>query len=307
LFLNQEQLENITSNPLTLVSAPAGFGKTTLITQWITSKKPPLQVAWIQLDENDNDPVRFWDYFIEAMQGRQSSVGQVAAAMLHAPLPLPIEAILTPLINDLSTISEDMILVLDDFQTIKSEPIHTGVTFLLDHLPPRLHLVIATRVDPPLPLPRFRGRGSMLEIGADDLRFTVEEAAGLLNNILKVDLKAGDINALTVRTEGWAVGLMMAALSIGKGKDVTQFVANFTGSQRYIMDYLIEEVLGRQSDEVQGFFLRTSVLERLTGPLCDFVAGLEGSQEMLENLERSNLFLIPLDESRQVGSEDPGG
>jgi LuxR family maltose regulon positive regulatory protein len=294
-----ERLQAGLSCNLVLVSAPAGFGKTTILSEWTRCSQPQIRAAWVSLDEGENDPVRFWDYFVAALETLQPAIGERALALLHSPQPLPVESVLMTLINDIVTIPGDFIVVLDDYHFIKAQNIHTGITFLLDHLPPRLHLVIATRADPPLPLAHFRGRGTMLEIGADDLRFTLDEAVSLLKELKGSELSTEDVSALNARTEGWVVGLKMAALSMGRQKDIPRFIAAFTGSQRYIMDYLIEEVLQQQSKDIQDFLLKTSVLERLTGSLCDAVTGRTDSQDMLLNLERANLFIVPLDESRK--------
>jgi LuxR family maltose regulon positive regulatory protein len=294
-----ERLQESLRYNFLLVSAPAGFGKTTLLCEWLRQEKPHIPVAWISLDEGENDPVRFWDYFISALKTLQSGIGETALSLLHSPQPPPIESTLTTLINDITPIPEDFILVLDDYHFIKSQPVHTGITYLLEHLPPRMHLVITTRKDPPLPLAHFRGRGTMLEIRADDLRFTVEEAANLLRELNAPALSVKDTEALNAKTEGWVVGLKMAALSIRGKKDTTEFITSFTGSQRYVMDYLIEEVLKKQPDEIQDFLIKTSVLERLSAPLCDAVTASIGSQEKLTNLELENMFIVPLDESRQ--------
>jgi LuxR family transcriptional regulator, maltose regulon positive regulatory protein len=294
-----QQLQAGLSCNLVLVSAPAGFGKTTLLGEWTRCQQPPVPVAWVSLDEGDNDPVRFWDYFIAALEILRPGVGEKSLAWLHSPQPLPVESVLMTLINDIATVPGDFILVLDDYQFIKAPPVHAGIAFLLDHLPSRMHLVIATRADPPLPLAHFRGRGTLLEIDADDLRFTLDEAVSLLKEMKGPELSPEDVGALNARTEGWAVGLKMAALSLRRQRDVSGFIAAFTGSQRYIMDYLIEEVLRQQPGEVQDFLLQTSVLERLTAPLCDAVTGRTDSRAMLINLERANLFIVPLDESRE--------
>lgn len=294
-----ERLQGALSCSLTLISAPAGFGKTTLVSEWARQSRGQSHIAWVSLDEGDNDPVRFWDYFITALKTLQPATGETASALLHAPQSYPTESVLTALINDLSATPDDFIVILDDYHLIKAGPIHAGMTFLLDHLPPKMHLVIATRVDPSLPLAHFRGRGTMLEIGADDLRFTLDEATDLLNKREGLNITTEDVSALNTRTEGWAVGLKMAALSMRGRKDISGFLTSFTGSQRYIMDYLVEEVLRQQSPEVQDFLLKTSALERLTAPLCDSVTGHSSSREMLVKLEQANLFLIPLDESRQ--------
>jgi LuxR family maltose regulon positive regulatory protein len=284
---------------LILVSAPAGFGKTTLLSEWTRQSKPPVPTAWLSLEEADDEPRRFWNYFIAALRTLQSVIGETSLALLGSARPLPIQAALTPLINEIAGIERDSLLILDDYHFIQSEPIHSGVNFLLEHLPPRLHLVIATRADPPLPIAHFRGKGMILEIGADDLRFTAEEANALLTGLGAPALSSGDIEALNTRAEGWAVGLKMAILSMRGEKDIPGFISGFTGTHRYIMDYLLEEVLQRQSPEVRDFLLKTSVLERLNGPLCDAVTGRQDGQETLISLEKANLFLVPLDDSRQ--------
>jgi LuxR family maltose regulon positive regulatory protein len=294
-----QRLQVAFNNNLVLISAPAGFGKTTLLIEWIHQNNPHIPAAWLSLDEGDNDPVRFWEYLVAALRTLQPGIGETAISLLSSTHPPPLESTLTTLINDIATIPEDFVLALDDCHFIKSQPIHTGITYLLEHLPPRMHLVIATRKDPPLPLAHFRGRSSMLEIRADDLRFTIEETASLLKALNAPALSNEDVEVLNTRAEGWAVGLKMAVLSLRVEKDIPGFIASFTGSQRYIMDYLIEEVLKKQPDEVQDFLLKTSILERLTAPLCDAVTGRNDGLEKLANLERDNLFIVPLDESRQ--------
>ncbi len=295
-----ERLQAALNHGLVLVSAPAGFGKTTLVSQWARQNKDLVPTAWISLDAGDSDPVRFWDYFISALKTLQPATGETALGLLHAPQSYSVEAVLTSLINDLADFQRDFAIVVDDYHVITSEPVHTGIAFILDHLPPNMHLVIATRVDPALPIARFRGRGTMLELGADDLRFTVEEATALLSQTLGAVLSAEHVRALDDRTEGWPVGLKLAALSIRGQKDVSGFIASFTGSQRYIMDYLMEEVLKQQSDTMRGFLLQSSVLERLTAPLCDYVTGLSTSGDLMTKLEASfSGFIVPLDESRQ--------
>jgi len=294
-----ERLETCLNYSMLLISAPAGFGKTTLLSEWIRSSQPPTPTAWLSLEEADNDPRRFWEYFIAALRTLQPDIGGTALELLHAGQPMPVEFMLTPLINDLAGIEQDSLMILDDYHFIQSEPVHSGINFLLEHLPPRMHLVIATRADPPLPLVHFRGKGMMLEIGADDLRFTFEEAFSLLKELKAPALSTENVKALNDKAEGWVVGLKMAMLSMRGEKDLPGFIAGFTGTQRYIMDYLIEEVLQRQSPEVRDFLLKTSVLERLNGPLCDAVTGHHDGQDMLISLEKANLFLVPLDESRQ--------
>ncbi len=292
-----QRLQGILNNRLTLVSAPAGFGKTTLLSQWIQDNKFP--TTWLSLEGAENDPVRFWGYCIGALQKISPATGEKALSLLHSSPPIPIESTLNVLLNDITSIPEDFVLVLDDYYFIHSEAVHQGLTYFIEHLPPVMHLVIITRVDPPLPLARFRGKGSMLEIGTDDLRFNNSEAAGLFASLMGQALAAQDLEAINIRAEGWVVGLKMAALSLGKQKDIKISIAAFTGSQRYIMEYLVEEVLGYQSQDVRDFLLKTSVLTRMCGPLCDAVTQGTGGRERLLNLEKANLFLIPLDELRE--------
>jgi len=289
---------------LILISAPAGFGKTTLLSEWSRQSRPNIQTAWVSLDEGDNDPIRFWDYFIAALQTLQPAVGENALTLLHTTQTFPgqippIESVLTVLINDLANIRGEFVVALDDYHLIEAQQIHDGITFLLDHLPPQMHLVIATRADPSLPLAHFRGKGMMLEIGADDLRFTLDETVSFFQEMKALGLSTDDVCALNTRTEGWVVGLKMAALSMQRQPDIPEFLTSFTGSQRYVMDYLMEEVLQQQTKEVQEFLLQTSVLNRLTAPLCDAVTERKGSQDILRNLERGHLFIVPLDDSRQ--------
>ena len=284
---------------LILISAPAGFGKTTLLSEWVHDSKPVISTAWVSLDEGDNDPVRFWDYFITALQTLQPDCGEKILPILHSSPQPSFEPILTTLINDLSAIVGDFIVVLDDYHLIDSQQIHDGITYLLEHIPSQMHLVLATRADPPLHLAHLRGRGTLMAIGADDLRFTLEDAASLLKELKIPELSSEDIAALNERTEGWAVGLKMAALSMGGQKDISGFITAFTGSHRYVMDYLMEEVLQKQTPEFREFLCKTSILKRLSARLCDTVTGREGSQAILLELERGHLFIVPLDESRQ--------
>jgi LuxR family maltose regulon positive regulatory protein len=284
---------------LTLVSAPAGFGKTTLLSEWAASCGRP--VVWLSLDKGDNDPACFWAYSIAALQTVRADMGETALAMLRSSQPPPIEAILTALINEMAERPEALALILDDYHVIEAEPIHDGLTFLLDHLPPQMHLVIASRADPPLPLSRLRGRSHLTELRTADLRFTPDEAASFLNQVMGLSPSAEDVAALEARTEGWIVGLQMAALSM-RGREaehIAGFIATLTGSHRYILDYLTDEVLLRQPEDVQTFLLQTSILDRLTGPLCDAVTDQDNSQEMLEQLEAVNLFIVPLDDERR--------
>jgi LuxR family transcriptional regulator, maltose regulon positive regulatory protein len=285
---------------LTLISASAGFGKTTLVSEWAAgcSERP---VAWLSLDEGDNDITRFLTYFVAALQTIVANSGTGVLSALQSPQPPSSESILTALLNEISTISDNPILVLDDYHLVESKQVDQAVAFLIEHLPPQMHLVIATREDPHLPLARLRARSHLTELRAADLRFTPAEAAEFLNQVMGLNLSAEDIAALETRTEGWIAGLQLAAISMQGHQDATSFIKSFTGSHHFVMDYLMEEVLGQQSENVQAFLLRTSILDRLCGPLCDAVL-LDfpaSGQETLEYLERANLFLVPLDNERR--------
>lgn len=293
----------------TLVSAPAGWGKTTLLSAWhaeLSDSGYPF--AWVSLDAGDNDPVRFWSYILLALNTLHCGASDAALTLLRSPQPPPMEPVLTSVLNAFTTLSKDAVLVLDDYHIIETQPIHRAMTYLLEHLPPRLHLVISTRIDPPLPLARLRVRGVMTEVRAIDLRFTSEEAAAFLTEAMGLPLSAEQVSALEVRTEGWIAGLQFAALSAqGRpAEHLDQFIEAFTGSNRYVVEYLAEEVLAQQTGETQTFLLRTAVLDRMCAPLCDAVLneeheGADYGQSLdasmhLERLERANLFLISLDE-----------
>jgi len=295
---------------LTLISASAGFGKTTLVSEWIASCGKP--VAWLSLDEGDNDSTRFLTYLIAALQTIMANIGEGVLGVLQSPQPPPIESILTALINEIAAIPDNpstlplvagqrFIFVLDDYHVIDSKPVDEALTFLLEHLPPQMHLVIASREDPPLPLARLRVRNQLTELRAADLRFTPSEAANFLNQVMGLNLSAEDIAPLEARTEGWIAGLQLAALSMQGHQDAASFIKSFTGSHHFVLDYLIEEVLQRQSESVQTFLLVTSILDRLCGPLCDSVLGSPSAsgQETLEYLEHANLFIVPLDSERR--------
>src|SRR6266700_5302529 len=287
---------------LTLVSAPAGFGKTTLLADWLAAVAVDGRtVTWLSLDQSDNHPASFWTYLIAALQTADPNIGGSAISLLQSPQPPPIEAVLTLLLNELGGMSTDLVLVLDDYHVIDARDIHDGMVFLLDHLPPRLHLVIASRADPPLPLARLRARGELVEIRAAALRFTPDEAAVYLNQGMGLDLTAHDIAVLEDRTEGWIAALQLAALSIKGREDTASFIAGFSGDDRYIVDYLVEEVLKRQPDRIRQFLLQSSVLDRLSGMLCDAVTGQDSGlgNGMLDALERANLFVVPLDDRRR--------
>lgn len=306
-----ERLNAGLGRKLVLVSAPAGFGKTTLLSAWTASCGHP--AAWLLLDERDNDPARFLAYLVAALRAAGVEIEESAVGDVNSPAA--IEAFLTVLINQINAVSEHFVLVLDDYHLITAQPVHDALTFLLDHLPDQMHLVIATRADPPLPVARLRGRGQLTELRLVDLRFTHEEAAAFLNQAMGLALSAQDVAALASCTEGWIAGLQMAALSLQGRDDVSRFIAGFAGSNRYILDYFLAEVLRRESEHVQGFLLRTSILERLCAPLCDAI--LQGgepadqrigpamdalpadSRTVLEYLERANLFIVPIDDRRE--------
>jgi ATP-dependent transcriptional regulator len=277
-----------------LISGPAGFGKTTLLSEFVAEFQQP--VAWVSLDEADNDPIRFWTYLIAACQSMRREIGQTALALLQTPQPFADDRIPTILINDIDRSDSDLVLVLDDYHTVQNQTIHSAIFFLLDHLPDNLHIVISTRVDPPWPLARWRARNQLVEIRAADLRFTAEETTIFLNQVMGLNLSAEDVSALEARTEGWIASLQLAALSMRGRADVTGFIKAFTGSHVYVAEYLIEEVLEHQAQDVKTFLLQTSILERLDSRLCDAVSERPDSQTMLRNLYQANLFLLPLDD-----------
>ena len=292
-----ERLNQGLHTRLTLLSAPAGFGKSTLIAAW--AKDAGVPVGWVSLDEGDNDPARFAAYFIGALQRVWPGFGASATALLAAAQPPPLEALLTGLLNEIAALPQAFVLVLDDFHLITDRQIHEAVTFILDHQPGQMHLFIASRADPPSPLARWRARGEMTELRARDLRFTTAEAAVFLNGVMRLGLSADEVDALETRTEGWIAGLQMAALSMQGREDRAEFIRAFAGGHRFIFDYLIEEVLAQQPADVQTFLLKTSLLERMTPSLCDAVSGRADSQTLLTQLEQANLFLLPLDDRRQ--------
>ena len=337
-----ERLNANLDRKLTIVSAPAGFGKTTLLCEWVrywdTSHAvrtgwhaAPEDVAWLSLDRSDNDPTSFWTYVIAALQTMpgwaKGGVGEASLPMLRSPQPPSIEVVLTALINEIDQVMHQdqtsphtHVLVLDDLHLIEEAQIHEGLTFLVSHMPPQLHLAISSRTDPPWPLARWRVRRELIEVRTADLRFTAKEAAAFLNEAMRLDLPAEQVIALEQRTEGWIAGLQMAAISM-RGRRQAQglhamsgFIQAFTGSHRFILDYLMEEVLSQQPSAIQGFLLKTSILDRLTAPLCDALLEVGGqawdsdtdphhppasSGQMLEEVEAANLFLIPLDDERR--------
>jgi LuxR family transcriptional regulator, maltose regulon positive regulatory protein len=292
-----ERLNDGLHRKLILVSAPAGFGKSTLLSEWAATL--PRSAAWLSLDDGDNDPARFLAYLVAALRTITPNMGEGVLGALQSPQPPPAESILTALLNEMAAVAEDSVLVLDDYHLIDARAVDDALTFLLEHLPPRVHLVMATREDPPLPIARLRARGQMGELRAADLRFTPDEAAGFLGGVMGLELSREEIAALEERTEGWIAGLQLAALSMRGREDVGGFIRAFAGDNRYVLDYLAEEVLGRQPERIRSFLLETSVLERLSGPLCDAVTGQEDGGEMLEALERGNFFVVPLDDRRR--------
>ena len=299
----RERLHQGLAAKLMLVSAPAGFGKTTLLVDWMAavseSSETGVATAWLSLDTGDNDPATYWTYVIAALRTVAPDIGTAALGLLQEPHPPPFQVVLTSLLNDLGAADVDLVLLLDDYHVIDSLEVQAGMSFLLDHLPPRLHVVIASRADPPLPLPRMRARGDLVEVRAADLRFTPDEAAAYLNDAMGLELTPEDVTALEGRTEGWIAALQLAALSMAGRDDVGTFIAGFAGDDRYVVDYLVEEVLQRQPEAVQTFLLQTAVLDRMNGSLCDAVTGQDGGRAMLESLDRDNLFLVPLDDRRQ--------
>ncbi len=285
---------------LTLISAPAGFGKTTLLNEWLAQCGRP--AAWLSLDDRDNDPARFLAYLVAATQTIAPNVGKQVMSALQSPQAPPIESVLTALLNDIAaSVTNDFTLVLDDYHTIDSKPIDHALSFLLDHLPLRMRVVVATREDPQLPLARMRAGNQLTELRVADLRFTPAEAAQFLNQTMGLNLAADDIAALEARTEGWIAGLQLAAISIQGQPDSASFIRSFTGGHHFVMDYLVEEVLQQQPARIQTFLLRTSILDRLCGPLCDAVLrdAAASGQATLEYLERANLFIVPLDNERR--------
>jgi LuxR family transcriptional regulator, maltose regulon positive regulatory protein len=290
------QLNGGLQRKLSLVCAPAGFGKTTLVSEWVEGMGLP--VAWLSVDDGDGDPGRFLLHLVAAVRTVAPEIGEVVLGALQSPQPPSPEAALTALLNEVVALSERFVLVLDDYHAIDSEAVDGALAFLVEHLPPQMHLVIATREDPQIPLARLRARGELNELRAADLRFTPAEAAAFLNRVMGLSLSAEDVAALEDRTEGWIAGLQLAALSLRGRQDASAFIRAFAGDHRYIVDYLVDEVLERQPEDIRDFLLQTAILDRLTGPLCDAVTGQEGGTARLEALERGNFFVVPLDDTR---------
>jgi LuxR family maltose regulon positive regulatory protein len=287
---------------LLLISTPAGYGKTTLLGEWLQQSNYPK--AWLSLDEGDNDPVKFITYLVYALEEISPGFGETTLTDTGSSQTQISNSQLTSMVNELVDFPEDTLIILDDYHSINKQTIHAAVSYLLENSPPQIHFIIASRADPPLPIARLRGRGQVAELRQNDLRFTLDEASEFLNKSQSVDLSDNDISALTTRTEGWAAGLQMASASLAEQIDVSAFIQEFTGSNRFILDYLIEEVLAIQPDTVQNFLLYTSILDQLCAPLCDhllsgFIDLQSGSQAVLEELEHKNLFIIPLDDRRE--------
>ena len=300
--LRPRLLERLTGGlhrKLTLLCAPAGFGKTTLVSGWVAGCGRT--VAWLSLDEGDSDPARFLTYLVASLQTVAKDIGMGVLKSIQTSQPLVTidEFLLTTLLNEMAAVPAPFILVLDDYHVIDSEPIDRALAFLLEHLPPRVHLVITSREDPSLPLARYRAQGQLTELRAADLRFTSGEAAEFLNQVMGLSLSAENIAALETRTEGWIVGLQLAALSMQGREDITSFIRTFTGSHHFVLDYLLGEVLYQQTESIQAFLLRTSILQRMCGPVCEALFPYAHGQQTLELLEHTNLFIVPLDNERR--------
>jgi LuxR family maltose regulon positive regulatory protein len=294
----QELLDNGLNSDLTCVVAPAGYGKSVALTEWC--RLADLSISWLSLDSGDNDPVRFWRHILAALDRARPGLMAELEALAGPPAPRSFDGLVAALVNTMTSepAGPDVVLVLDDYHVVSSETVDASLRFLLEHRPAALHLLIASRADPPLGLARLRGRGRLTEVRAADLRFTVDEAAGLIRQVGAPELDRALVQALAERTEGWAVGLQLAALSLRDEHDVPRFVGAFTGSHRHVLDYLTEEVLERQNDQVREFLLETSVLERLSAPVCDAVTNRSDSQQMLQWLDQSGLFVVQLDDVR---------
>jgi len=292
-----EQLNEGLNRKLTLISAPAGFGKTTLASSWIQLQERPF--AWLSLDENDNDLRVFFAYFISLMQRIDKNLGRDALITIQASQSLQVEPLLIMMVNEIDAFGKEIIFTLDDYHLISNQAVHDALDYLIEHMPFRMHLVIIGRTDPNISKSRLRVSGQLTEIRSNDLRFTEAEAATFLNDLMDLNLTPEDITALEKRTEGWIAGLQLAALSLHEREDKHKFITQFSGSHHYIIDYLVEEVLSRQPEEVRTFLLQTSILDQLTAPLCDATLGISSSREIMQRLSESNLFLIPLDDHRE--------
>jgi LuxR family maltose regulon positive regulatory protein len=292
-----EQLNSGQERRLTLISAPAGFGKTTLLSEWIQSNDESF--AWLSLDEGDNNLNRFLSYLIAALEQIDDSIGDGVSPLLEATGDPPVEPLITMLINNIVSMEVEFCLVLDDYHLITNQTIHQAINFFLEHFPPNAHLIISGRVDPPINISRMRARHQMTEVRPNDLRFIESEGRTFLNDLSRLELSSEDISALVSRTEGWITGLQLAALSMQGRQDKSKFVAAFSGSHHYIIDYLVDEVVARQSEEVRSFLYRTSILNRFCAPLSDAVLGISDSKKVISYIDDANLFLVPLDDERK--------
>lgn len=292
-----QKLDKLHEYKLALIVASPGYGKTALISEWIS--QTPLQVVWFSIEAADNDPVRFWDYVIAAIQTVHPHIGDKTLILLHEPQPLPVETILSTLINELSAFPDLLTLVLDDYHNIETSAIHDGLAFLVEHMPSQLRLIITTRTDPPLPLARMRVRGQLLEVRSSDLRFLPQQSATFFTDVMGLTLTPGEVEALDSRVEGWIAGLQLAGLALQGKVNRAEFIASFAGNHHYLLDYLGDEILDRQPEAINQFLLQTSILERLNAELCDTVTGSVDSRAVLEYLERNHFFVIALDDNRQ--------
>lgn len=284
---------------LTLISAPTGYGKSTLMSDWLGGPGKERSVSWLSLEEGENDPNQFLLYLIAGLQAAHGAIGQDARAIIQGSQDAPWQSLLSLLINELNEIQGEFILILDDYHVIEQQTIHEMLIFLVDHLPEKMHLVILTRIDPPLPLPRLRAHGHLVEIRVRDLLFNKDDAFEFLNTMMKLNLSSEEIQILLDRTEGWVAGLQLAALSIKGREDRTEMIAAFGSRSDYIIDYLIEEVLNQQEEKIQDFLLQTAILKRLNGPLCDALMGQADGNQLLEKLEKENLFITPIGNDSQ--------
>ena len=292
-----QKLDKLREYKLALIVASAGYGKTALVSEWIAQSS--MKVVWFSIDAGDNDPVRFWDYVIAAIQTAYPDTGEQTLTLLHEPQPLPVETILSTLINELSALPDVLTLVLDDYHVIDSPSIHEGLAFLVEHMPSQMRLIMTTRTDPPLPLARMRVRGQLLELRSADLRFSPPQIATFFTDVMGLTLTPDEVEVLDKRVEGWIAGLQLAGLALQGKRDTAEFIASFAGDHRYVLDYLGDEILDRQPEAMQQFLLQTSILERLNADLCDTVTGTAESRTVLEHLERHHFFVVALDDQRQ--------
>ncbi|MBK8137269.1 MAG: hypothetical protein IPK52_15820 [Chloroflexi bacterium] len=281
-----QKLDKLQEHKLALIVASAGYGKTTLLSEWIAQSE--LKVVWFSIDAGDNEPIRFWDYVVAAIQTAFPQIGEKTLTLLHEPQPLPIETIISTLINELSSLPDLLTIVLDDYHVVETPAIHDGVAFLVEHMPPQLRLIMTTRSDPPLPVARMRVRGQLLELRSVDLRFSPPQIITFFSDVMGLVLTTEEIAALDTRVEGWIAGLQMAGLALQGKRNAAEFIASFAGDHRYVLDYLGDEILDRQSAEMQQFLLQTCVLERLNAELCDAVVGSMESRTVLDHLERNH-------------------